>query len=228
MLTRSNFFNTDVRDIPPDTSLYLLDDGGNVITIGGGSSGGNLLQATQNFSGTPSTTRVIYSKAAVTGNISAVGSGGSLCAVRGEINVASGLTIASGYFYGVQGKSILDGATVNVGASDHCCALLAEMSANGTTMTSGHVAILICSGQNLPSSSIVDAIYIESGAGPINSALKTILNANVVFDLSEQNVTNTMCKSSSTTNGLSTGTGGWIKVNVQGQPRYIPLIASVT
>jgi len=226
MFLDSNFFNSQVKQEPPITALYLLDDAQNIITFGKGSSDGNMIKALQNFSGTLATTRVIYGEAAVTGSITSIT--GSLCAVRGELNVGTGLNIAGGYFYGTQGKAILDGATVAIGANDHLAGVYAQMSANGSTFTSGHIAILICSGQNLPASSNADAIYVESGAGPINSCLKTVLNANVVFDLSEQNVTNTMCKATSVTNGLTSGTYGWIAVKVQGQTRYIPLINTVS
>jgi len=151
----------------------------------------------------------------------AIAANSSLAGIRGFLQLNSGKSITAGYLYGVQGKFTGDGATIAVG-SDHVAGVYAQMSGNGMTVTNGHVAILICSGQSLPASSNIDAIYIESGAGPINSALKTILNANYVFDISEQNVTNTMAKATSVA-VANVGARGWLKVFVQGAIRYIPL-----
>lgn len=176
-------------------------------------------------SATPATERAIRGEYTLSGTPIVIQANGSIAGVRGAVTLNTGKTINGGFLYGTQGKIIADGATINVG-SGHVAGVYAQMSANGATMTSGHIAIIVASGQNLPASANVDAIYIESGAGPINSALKTILNANVVFDISEQNVTDTMLSVTGTAG--ATATKGWLKCTVKGLTRYIPLTDSVS
>ena len=107
----------------------------------------------------------------------------SLAAIRGAITLTSGDTLAAGFLYGVQGKLTLDTTTVAVG-SGHIAGVYGQISGNGMTATSGHIAVIIASGQNLPTSANVDMIYAESGGGTVNSILKGYVKASYVFDLS--------------------------------------------
>lgn len=174
-------------------------------------------------SATPATTRLIRSELTVTPATSvAVGSNGSLAAVRGAVTLTTAKSITDGYLYGVQGKAVLDGATVAVG-TDHIAGVYAQMSANGTTVTNGHVAIMIASGQNLPTSSNVDAIYCESGNGKINSVIKANVKCDYFLDIS--NFESGGCCSSSVDVSTSSSSGN-IKVLVDGQVRYLKLYSS--
>lgn len=177
-------------------------------------------------SATPATTRLVWSELTVTPATSvAVGSNGSLAGVRGCVTLTTGKSITDGYIYGVQGKAVLDGATVEVG-SDHVAGVYAQLSASGATITSGHVAILAVSGQSLPASANVNAIYVESGGATINSMLQSNCRATYIFDLN--NFESAGCVSSSGTPGSVTGATGWIKCLVDGAVRYIPLASSVS
>jgi len=128
--------------------------------------------------------RLFQSNLTLSGATIAAGSN-PITGVRGSVTVNSGSALNSGYVYGTQGKVILDGATVAVGSA-HVAGIYGQMSASGTTVTSGHVAIGILSGQNLPASSNIDGLYLESGTGPVNSIVKAIFNSNLVFDFSMQ------------------------------------------
>lgn len=150
----------------------------------------------------------------------------SFAAIRGAATLTSGKTLAAGFLYGVQGKVTATGATIAIG-SNHLAGVYAQLDLGGTaTITNGHVAGLIVSGQNWPQSAYLDGIYVESGVygsvGTFNSLLKCVFDGAVVFDLSEQNSTGTMINTSAT---LSTG-AGWIKCKIAGQTRYIPLYSS--
>jgi hypothetical protein len=107
----------------------------------------------------------------------------SLAAMRGAITLTSGDTLAAGFLYGVQGKLTLDGTTIAVG-SGHIAGVYGQMSGNGMTATSGHIAVIIASGQNLPTSANVDMLYAESGGGTVNSVLKAYVKSTYFFDIS--------------------------------------------
>jgi hypothetical protein len=107
----------------------------------------------------------------------------SLAAMRGAITLTSGDTLAAGFLYGVQGKLTLDGTTIAVG-SGHIAGVYGQISGNGMTATSGHIAVIIASGQNLPTSANVDMLYAESGGGTVNSVLKAYVKSTYFFDIS--------------------------------------------
>jgi len=149
---------------------------------------------------------------------------GALVPVRGLLTVKPGDSVTAGFLYGTQGKLILDGATIAVG-SNHVAGLYGQVSAAAAVLTSGHVAGLIVSGQNLPGSANLDMIYCESGGVPINSCLKTIVDANYVFDIEEQNNTGTMVNS---TNGVDISGGakqGWVRIHTKDGARKLQLYA---
>jgi hypothetical protein len=171
---------------------------------------------------TPATFRLIRSELTVTPATSvAVGSNGSLAAIRGCTTLTTGKEITDGYLYGVQGKVVLDGATTDIG-SDHIAGLYGQMSASGATITSGHVAIIIASGQNLPTSSDIDGLYLESGGGQINSVIKSNVKADYFLDISDFESAG-VC---SDTGALETE-AGWIKVLVDGSPGYIQVYSAI-
>ena len=175
-------------------------------------------------SATPTATeRLIRSELTLTGAVVGMGTNSS-AGVRGLVTLATSAT--SGFMYGVQGKLVVDGATVNVG-SNHASGIYGQLSASAATITSGHVAVIIASGQSLPTSSYIDMIYAESGGNAINSVLKSIVNATYILDLDYESGPGAAAMSLTGTAG-ATATKGWLKVNVHGTTRYIPLTDSVT
>jgi hypothetical protein len=181
-------------------------------------------------SATPATERLVRSDLTLTpATTLAVGTNGSLAAVRGCVTLTSGKSITQGYLYGVEGKLVLDGATVAIG-SDHAAGVYAQLSAaSAPTFTSGHVAILICSGQNLPSIAGLDGIYVESGnptggADGINSVLKAICDSTYLFDVSGCNGAG--CVSSAV--GVQSGTFKKIAVKVGGTAMYLVASTAVS
>jgi len=154
-----------------------------IATLGAITGSGDVSIAKTVTSATPATERLIRSELTLTPTTSlAVGSTGSLAGIRGCVTLTTGKEITDGYLYGVQGKTILDGATVSVGSA-HVAGVLAQMSASGATITDGHVAILVVSGQSLPASANVNAIYVESGGATINSAIQFNCRATYLFDV---------------------------------------------
>lgn len=173
----------------------------------------------------PATTRLLRSELTVTPETAvAVAANGSLAAVRGCLTLTTAKSITDGYLYGVQGKVVLDGATVAVG-SDHVCGVLAQISGSSLTATSGHIAGLIVSGQSLPASDQVNMIYCESGGNAINAVIQCNVKASYFLDISNFETAG-ICSATGTP--AATGATGWIKVYVAGAVRYIPLTDSVS
>ena len=175
-------------------------------------------------SATPTATeRLVRSELTLTGAVAGMGTNSS-AGVRGLVTLATSAT--SGFMYGVQGKLVVDNATVNIG-SNHASGIYGQLSASAATITSGHVAVIIASGQSLPTSSYIDMIYAESGGNAINSVLKSIVNATYILDLDYESGPGSAAMSLTGTAG-ATATKGWLKVNVHGAARYLPLTDSVT
>ena len=107
---------------------------------------------------------------------------GTVAGVRGIVTLTGSIASGPVYMYGSQGRAVLDGVTLAAG-SGHICASMAQMSASGTTVTDGHVAPLIVSGQNLPTSAYVNMIYCESGGGKVNAVLQSNVKSTYIFDL---------------------------------------------
>ena len=124
------------------------------------------------------TVRAIIGSVAVSNT--AVASG-TVAGIRGIVTLTGSIASGPTYLYGSQGKAVLDGVTLAAG-SGHVCATLAQMSASGTTVTNGHVAPLIVSGQNLPTSANVNMIYCESGGGTVNAVLQSNVKSTYIFD----------------------------------------------
>ena len=176
-------------------------------------------------SATPATTRLVQSELTVTPSTTvAVGSNGSLAAVRGAVTLTTAKSLTDGFMYGVQGKVVGDGSTIAVG-SDHIAGLLGQLSMTGTTVTSAHMAGVISSIQGTPTNSNIDLFYGESATGNvINAMFKAFAKSDYVFDLAS-NVHTQM--SLTGTAGASTAKG-WLKVLVDGEVRYIALTDSVS
>ena len=150
-------------------------------------------------------------------------SSSSFTPIRGVLTLTTGKTFTGGFYYGTQGKLIADGATI-VAGSGHVCGLYAQLSLSGSTITSGHVAGLIVSGQNWPGSSGIHGIYVESGQTPASGAvLACVFDGTHVLDLAENNNTNTMCK---LTSNLCTTGNGWFAVKIKGTTGYVQVFTT--
>jgi len=169
-------------------------------------------------SATPATERLVRSELTLTPATSlAVGSSGSLAAMRGCVTLTTGKSITDGYLYGSQGKVTLDGATIAVG-SDHIAGVYAQLSATGSTFTSGHIAAVIGSIQGVPTSSVVDLFYGESATGNvINSFFKAFGKADYVFDFE----TNVHTQISTPAGSTPSGNLRVLKVKLDGADYYI-------
>jgi hypothetical protein len=180
-------------------------------------------------SATPATNRLVRSELTLTPTTSlAVASTGSLAGVRGCVTLTTGKEITDGFLYGVQGKTVLDGGTVSVG-SGHVAGVLAQLSASGATVTDGHVAILVVSGQTLPASANVNAIYIESGGANINSAIEFNCRADYLFNINNFESCGIVAAAGTGAGaaGLETAVATRVlKVYVDGAVAYIPLYVS--
>jgi hypothetical protein len=169
-------------------------------------------------SATPATFREVISEVTIApATTLAIGSNGSIAGLRGSVILTTGKSLTDGFLYGTQGKLTLDGATVAVGP-DHVAGLYGQLSMNGTTLTSGHIAGVISDIQGTPTSALVDLFYGESVTGNvINSMFKAICKSTYVFDLAS----NTHVQMGVT--GAATTAAGWLKVLVEGVVRYINL-----
>jgi len=215
---------SDAQAITGTSDLVALTPG-NVTAALAAWTAGNWYNASTLTSATPSTTRLIRSELTLTPSTTlAVGSNGSLAGVRGAVTLTTGKSITDGFLFGVQGKVVADGATIDV-SPDHIAGLYGQLSLSGTTLTGGHVAAVIGSIQGTPTSASIDLFYGESATGNvINSYFKAFGKATYVFDF-ESNVHTNM----STTGTVgTTAAKGWLKVLVEGAVRYIPLADSVS
>jgi hypothetical protein len=228
-------------DVPSGPSLEALEDlipgkvraskalvvgaSRQIATLGPITGDGDVSIAKSVTGATPDTDRLVRSELTVNPAASvAVTSNGSLAGVRGCVTLSSGKAITDGFMYGVQGKLVADGATIN-NSPDHVAGLYGQLSLSGSTLSGGHIAAVIASIQNVPTSSLVDLFYGESATGNvINSFLKAFGKADYVFDLASN--THTQMKTSGSA-GTTTGKG-WLKVLVEGLVRYIPLSDSAS
>lgn len=197
-----------------------------VVDSSSGISGLGLTYASLTLGSAPATTRLIRSELTLTPSTTDLDmstNGGSLVAIRGCTTLTSGKSVSDGYLYGVQGKFVGDGATIAVG-SQHVAAVLAQMSGSSMITTSGHIAPLVVSGQNLPTSTYINGIYVESGGGTINSILQANCKATFAFDLNNFE----SCGIISTPAGsVAAGNLRAIKVQLDGATYYILASASL-
>ena len=148
---------------------------------------------------------------------------GTLAAIRGIVTYAT-QTLTNVFTYGVQGKMVGAGSTIVAGSS-HVCGVLAQMDLAGTTVTSGHIAPLIVSGQTLPASAYVNMIYCESGGAKINAAEQFNVAANFLWDINNFE----SCGIIATPTGAThSGNLRTIKVQIDGATYYILAAAVIS
>lgn len=169
----------------------------------------------------PATERLIRAEMTVTpATAVAVPSNGSLVGVRGAVTLTSGKSITDGFLYGTQGKAILDGATIDVG-SDHIAGVYAQMSANGATFTSGHIAPLMSVGQHLPAG-IADMLYMENNdVTKLHALIEAIANADYVIDATSEDG-----NSAFLVDAAGSSAGKYLRIKLSGTEYKIALLAA--
>ena len=148
---------------------------------------------------------------------------GTLAAIRGIVTYAT-QTLTNVFTYGVQGKMVGAGSTIVAGSS-HVCGVLAQMDLAGTTVTSGHIAPLIVSGQMLPASAYVNMAYFESGGNKINAAEQFNVAANFLWDINNFESCGILATPSGATHSGNLRT---IKVQIDGATYYILAAAVIS
>ena len=148
---------------------------------------------------------------------------GTLAAIRGIVTYAT-QTLTNVFTYGVQGKMVGAGSTIVAGSS-HVCGVLAQMDLAGTTVTSGHIAPLIVSGQMLPASAYVNMAYFESGGNKINAAEQFNVAANFLWDINNFESCGILATPSGATHSGNLRT---IKVQMDGETYYILAAATIS
>lgn len=139
---------------------------------------------------------------------------GTVTALRGVVTLGAA-TNGVTYAYGTQGKFV-SGANAIASGSGHVCGLLAQMDLSGGSVTSGHVAPLIVSGQSLVASANVNMIYLESGGNKVNAAMQFNVAADYLFDINNFESCGIVATGAATAGANIKK----IKIMVDGVPKY--------
>lgn len=191
------------------------------------SGGGVIYAAKTETSATPSSTRLFYAKHTTYSSMTS----GTLCAVRGEINLAG--NVSASYLYGVQGKLITNNKSLTTGSS-HYCGVMAQMDVSSGTLTSGHIACIIASIQDTGNATALnmDGIYVELPTYGSGSTTNAVLRANggteCIIDASATNgndqvFANLPAAGTGCVQADAAGSSGnsYIKVSIGGVPHTI-------
>ena len=178
----------------------------------------------------PSTVRQVYGKLTLNyaGNVTVGGGTGSVAGVRGEISGATGTTLKDGFYYGAQGKFTLGGSTIQETSAARYAGVLAQLDVSSGAMTSGQLSALwadmgsTAAGAFAPETNVIRAQNTTAQA--VNAILYGYGKATYGLDLSD----NGGGWLSTTGTAGATATKGWLKVNINGATRYIPLTDSVS
>ena len=153
---------------------------------------------------------------------------GSLAGVRGNVTHDAAGTLGSGSFvYGVQGK-VTEKGTLNTG-SGFVAGVFAQLDMSAmTAMTSGYFSGLhvdMGATSTIVSSSSINAITVTNTTNCImNAAMKVIVNAAYLFDLSDVAFGGAHFLVDTT----ATTAAGCIKVLAGGSVRYLQLYSSAS
>jgi hypothetical protein len=160
------------------------------------------------------------------GNVT-IGSGGteSISGVRGEIDGAAGTTLKDGFYFGVVGRFILGGATLNQTSAARFAAVFGKVDASSGTMTAGQLSAgwfdmgASAAGAFAPETNIVRATNTTAQA--VNAIIYGYGKATYALDLSDNGGGWAV-----TTVTIPSNNGGGLKILVNGVVRYIPLYTS--
>lgn len=148
-------------------------------------TGGTSITAT--VASSPSAqTNTFLSKTTITGTTTTATNG--LNSIRGELDLASGLTISgTSFFTGVYGRANIFG-TVDIGSGD-LAAVYGKFDLNGATLTSGHIAPVQANIVNPPASAHTAGValfYGESASGtPIGTGIELYMAADYFLTLTQ-------------------------------------------
>ena len=149
---------------------------------------------------------------------------GSVAAIRGNVTVAAGNTIAgASYLYGVQGKLTVKGTQAS--SAEVSAGLVGQLDLSAAAGLTGPTAAIWAdcgATAGTVTGADIDAVVVyNTTAAKINAALRIDTNSNYLFDLSDE--------------GGGHGAGNWIiatakssgwdkslKINLNGTVYYIP------
>jgi hypothetical protein len=136
--------------------------------------------------------------------------------------------LSDGFYYGVQGKFTLGGATITESSAARFVGVIAQLDLSSGTMTNGQVSALWADMGASAAGAFAAETNIVRATNTTNSTVNAVLygygKATYVMDLSANGGTNM----STTGTAGATATKGWLKCLVGGAIRYIPLTDSVT
>lgn len=177
----------------------------------------------------PATDRLIRSEVTITpATAAAIAAGGSLAGVRGAVTVSAGKSLTEGFIYGVQGKSVLNG-TLAEGSAARVTGVLGQTDLAAGTVTAGQVSGVWADLQGSPTLTVPDQVFSLRVTNSMdkNCYALAMFYGKATFWAQISEPSPSMCSATGTP-GAVTGTTGWIKVQVAGQTRYIPLASSVS
>lgn len=168
-------------------------------------------------SATPGTSRAIIGSYTTHTSMT----GGNLVGVRGVININGNMSGAT-YLYGTQGKIIAGAHTVDVGSA-YVAGLFGQYDATGTTITSGYNCGVASDIFGVSSGTkAIDMFYGQNAdGGTINSYLRAYGKTTTVFEF------DTNSGSQAATAGELETVGGYLKVVLNGETRYIQLYEAI-
>ena len=167
-------------------------------------------------SATPGTVRGIYGKETTHSSTTS----GNVVGVRGEVT-CGGSVSSTATLYGSQGKLIMGSNTIST--NSYVCGLFGQMDVSGATVStadSGLVAPICCDIQGAGTGDWQLTLFYggHMAAGFLHSLMTLKGKSDYVFDLG----TNSSTRSMRTTTNV-TGAGGWLRILVDGNIRYINL-----
>jgi len=162
----------------------------------------------------------------VTGSGTDIASG-NIVGVRGLCTLSGTITAGGAFLYGAQGKLVCTAGTMNH-ADSRLCGVLAQIDANGGTFTAGQLSALWADLGATATGTLGDQCNViratNTTAATPNAILYGYGKASFLLDL----YANSGGWSSTTGTAGATTSKGWLKVQVEGATRYIPLTDSVS
>jgi hypothetical protein len=187
-------------------------------------------------SATPSTRRAIYSKITLTpATTQAIGSGGSIAGVRGEVNQTTGKTFTDGFLYGVQGKAVFAGTLAEASAA-RVTGVLGQTDVTGITLTAGQVSAVWADLQGTGTTLTVnDQVYPLRVTNSMNVKAQALSlfygNSDYLWEISEPAAGTWFLTAGTNSASAGAATGVATKVLmllVNGTAYYVPLFAGNT
>lgn len=172
-------------------------------------------------SATPSTERLFQSSITVTpATTFAVGSGGSLAGIRGDVTISTGKSFTDGFLYGAQGKVVLNGTMAEASAARIAGAIGQTDLASGT-VTAGQVSGVWADLQGSPTLTVNDQVFPlrVTNSMSVNCQAMAFFygKADFLFDIGEPSASYVVASA------VGGNQSKKLKVNIGGATFYIPL-----